>query len=134
MRLRLWLNSIRVKVSRMVKPITWVTCAVGVFAQGAYEIAYAQVIERVVWAEVTHVQPITQTHRPTQPARCTASKPVAEVRLARLLAWDLDPTCHVQVLKKIVAYDVEYHWDGRRYRQQMAKHPGDRVPLLIKIR
>ncbi len=94
----------------------------------------AKTEERVVWGEVTSVQPITEQLEFPPPASCRAAKPANDAGLAALLAWDLQKHCIARRETKTLGYRVSYRWDGRTYTQVMDEDPGRRIPLLLKIR
>ena len=97
-------------------------------------LAQAEPIERVVWGQVTKVEPIVETTQPAVPRGCPLQKPPPGAALEALLSWDLDLSCQVAPISRVVAYVVEYHWDGRAYSLTMDQHPGNRVPLVMKVR
>ena len=89
--------------------------------------------ERVVWGKVTDVEPVreTSTIKPTD--ACEVAKPTPSQGLVELLSWDLQAQCAYRETSRITAYRVKYRWDGRTYTQTVDKHPGKRIPLLLKL-
>lgn len=104
-----------------------------VFALAGVAAARAEVVERIVWADVIAVEPVTEPIDARLPASCAAPRPV-DVSLADLLAWDLRPECvEPAARERVLGYRVRYTWDGRTYVRQVDERPGRRLPLLVKF-
>ena len=98
----------------------------------AARVVAAEPVERIVWGDVVDVVPITETTSLPVADDCDEAKPGAAT-LAATLRWDLRPECVRRNNVQTLGYRVSYRWDGRTYVRQMAKNPGRRVPLLVKI-
>ena len=90
-------------------------------------------VERTVWAEVTHVAPITHSGVINPDPHCAGPKP-KNASLEDLLQWDLHADCQIERYQQVYAYQVSYTWDGRSYTLEMQEQPGPRIPLRLRIR
>ena len=95
--------------------------------------AWAQTQERIVWGQVTRIEPITSTMSTPPDVFCAGPKPAAPT-LTEMLAWDLHASCHEQTRTETLGYRVSYSWDGRHYTINTEEHPGDRIALRLRLR
>ena len=93
----------------------------------------AEMLQRVVWAEVTRVVPIVDTQVTRPGPDCGGAKPHA-ADLSDLLAWYLQPQCRLISTSHTQGYKVDYVWDGRSYTMESTKHPGERIALRLRLR
>lgn len=95
--------------------------------------AVADTVERVVWAQVTQVEPLVESADVTPSADCLQPPPDRSQGLVALLRWDLRAECVAKRDTRTTGYRVEYRWDGRTYSRLMRERPGSEVRLLLKI-
>ena len=109
-------------------------CAICLLCLSLPGLSEARTTQRVVYGQVTDVQPVEEDY---QTSVCVSADPEtkpASAGLSELLTWDLQPHCRQSSQTRVTAYRVKYRWDGRSYTQVMKKDPGERVPLLLKLR
>ncbi|MEQ8858021.1 MAG: hypothetical protein RIC56_05190 [Pseudomonadales bacterium] len=68
---------------------------------------------------------------PSSIPACEPPRP-SGIDLAALLAWDLRLDCPAPAAVA-TGYRVFYRWDGRTYSRVMAEHPGDSVPVRVRL-
>ena len=93
----------------------------------------AEMLQRVVWADVTRVAPIIDTQVTLPGPNCGGPKPLT-ADLRDLLSWDLQPQCRSTSTTHTQGYVVDYVWDGRSYTTETIQHPGDRIALRLRLR
>jgi len=101
------------------------------------------------YATVTNVQPIVETtYAPVTRQVCSEpdshshlSKPVAatigeDIR-RRKRAWQSQHSCTTvtenQSQTKVVAYRVTYHYRGHTKTTRLSYHPGERLPINVRL-
>ncbi len=92
-------------------------------------------VEFVADADVLSVEPIMRYQTVTRRAEHCIARPHHDAGLAALLAWDLAAGACAQREQQetVEGYRVTYQWDGRRYHQTMAEHPGTTLPVAIRV-
>ena len=108
--------------------LAWLCCLVGV----ATPVLGA---EFVTEAEVVSVEPIVRYQTIARRAEHCVTRPHRNAGLVAVLSWDLAAgECSRREQREIIeGYRVTYQWDGRRYHQTMAEHPGTTLPVAISV-
>ena len=89
--------------------------------------------ERLVYADVERVVPITERASHLDIERCVTQRPQHHASLAETLRWDLSDACRVQTRSITQGYTVHYRWGNRRYTHRMKQHPGERLPIRVQV-
>ena len=108
--------------------LAWLFCLAGVSTTvlGA---------EFVTDAEVVSVEPIVRYQTIERRAEHCVTRPHRNAGLVALISWDLAAgECARREQREIIdGYRVTYQWDGRRYHQTMAEHPGATLRIAVQV-
>jgi uncharacterized protein YcfJ len=116
------------KASKHSLRLAWVCCLAGMAGT-------ASGVEFIADADVLSVEPIVRYQTVTRRAEHCVARPQRDAGLVALLSWDLAAgECSRREQREIIeGYRVTYQWDGRRYHQTMAEHPGSTLRVAVRL-